>query len=61
MKTESDVLTVSDVARYLQVHTGTIYRLLRARQIPAFKLGGGWRFRKAQIDEWVKKLHFRSR
>jgi len=54
------VLTVKDVADYLQVHTSTIYRLLRRRGIPAFKVGTDWRFNIESIDEW-RKLQERSR
>jgi excisionase family DNA binding protein len=53
------VLTVKDVADYLQVHTSTIYRLLRRKRIPAFKVGTDWRFNIESIDEW-RKLQERS-
>lgn len=50
-----EILTVSMVARYLRCHPGTIYRLLKLRQIPAFKIGGDWRFQKSVIERWLKK------
>ncbi len=37
--TASMVLTVEEVARYLHVHQSTIYRLLRQKELPAFKVG----------------------
>ncbi len=49
---EKNLLTVKDVAAYLQVNQTTIYRLLRRAQIPAFKLGGDWRFNLESIDRW---------
>jgi excisionase family DNA binding protein len=36
------VLTVEEVARYLHVHKSTIYRLLRQKELPAFKVGSDW-------------------
>jgi excisionase family DNA binding protein len=30
-----------------------IYRLLSARKLPGFKVGGAWRFRRADIDSWI--------
>jgi predicted DNA-binding transcriptional regulator AlpA len=24
-----------------------------SRKIPAFKLGGTWRFRRAELDQWI--------
>lgn len=47
------VLTLADVAAYLKVTERTIYRLAGAKKIPAFKVGGVWRFRKTDIDAWI--------
>jgi len=46
------VLTVQNVAVYLHVHPSTIYRLLKKRQLPAFRVGGDWRFNRESIDRW---------
>ena len=46
------VLTVREVADYFQVHPSSIYRLLKRRAIPAFKLGSDWRFMAEDIDRW---------
>lgn len=50
---ESGILTIKAVAEYLKVTERTIYRLAAAKQIPAFKVGGSWRFRQADIDGWI--------
>ena len=47
------VLTLAVVAAYLKVTERTIYRLAGAKKIPAFKVGGSWRFRKTDIDDWI--------
>jgi excisionase family DNA binding protein len=49
---EAPVLTVQDVAKYLQVRPSTIYRLLKQRHLPAFKIGKDWRFNKESVDRW---------
>lgn len=49
------ILTIKEVADYLKVTERTIYRLAAAKQIPAFKVGGSWRFSQADIDEWIKQ------
>ena len=49
---EGEVLTVADVAEYLRVHPSTIYKLLKARTLPAFRIGTDWRFKREHIDEW---------
>ena len=46
------VLTVQNVAQYLHVHPSTIYRLVKKRQLPAFRVGGDWRFNRESIDRW---------
>jgi excisionase family DNA binding protein len=48
------VLTVREVSEYLRVHPMTIYRLVRAKQIPAFRVGGEWRFGIDSIDRWSR-------
>jgi excisionase family DNA binding protein len=44
-----DILTASEVARLLQVHPRTVYKLVKQGALPGRKFGGGWRFRKSEI------------
>jgi len=53
--TEGEILTIKEVAGYLKVTERTIYRLAGAKKIPAFKVGGTWRFSRADIDEWIRR------
>jgi excisionase family DNA binding protein len=48
------VLTLEEVADYLNVHPSTIYRLVKKSQIPAFKIGSDWRFNSDSIERWIK-------
>ena len=50
---EGDILTIKQVAEYLKVTDRTIYKLAVAKKIPAFKVGGTWRFSHADIDRWI--------
>jgi excisionase family DNA binding protein len=52
---ESAVMTLQDVADYLHCHTSTVYRLLKEREVPGFKMGRGWRFLKSDVDKWIAK------
>ena len=36
--TSSTILTVRELSEYLRVHPTTIYRLLRTKQIPGFRV-----------------------
>jgi excisionase family DNA binding protein len=44
------IMTIGEVADYLEVTERTIYRLAGAKQIPAFKVGRSWRFSSLDID-----------
>lgn len=48
------VLTLAEVAAYLKVTERTIYRLAGAKKIPAFKVGGVWRFSRPDIERWIQ-------
>jgi len=48
------VLTLSEVSDYLNVSPVTIYRLLRRKQIPAFRLAGNWRFNVEDLALWME-------
>ncbi len=45
-----ETYTVEEVAKALKLHPYTVRRLVREGKIPAFKVGGQWRFSKNQID-----------
>lgn len=49
---DQPVFTLQQVARYLNVHRNTIYRLAQRGHIPAFKVGSDWRFNRESIDAW---------
>ena len=48
--------TVDEVAKALKLNPYTLRRLVREGKIPAFKIGGQWRFRKDEIDRFTKNL-----
>lgn len=48
-----DILTIKEVAQYLKVTERTLYRLAQEGKIPAFKVGGSWRFRREDLDHWI--------
>lgn len=54
--TERDrLMTLQDVAEYLQVKERTIYQWAQKGDIPAFKLGNVWRFKRQDIDLWIEE------
>jgi len=47
------LLTLEEVAEYLNVDRFTVYRLLAQKQLPAFKVGNQWRFKREMIEAWL--------
>jgi excisionase family DNA binding protein len=52
---QPSILTLENVADYLRVHPSTIYRMLKKKQLPAFKIGRDWRFNRESLDRWCSK------
>jgi excisionase family DNA binding protein len=55
MTKSKQVMTIRDVADYLDVHPMTIYKHVREGNIPAFKIGTSWRIRKDSIKKWIEE------
>jgi len=49
------LLTIEEVAKYLNVNRFTVYRLVAQKRLPAFKVGNQWRFSKEMIEAWLMK------
>ncbi len=47
----SRIMTTTEVAHYLRVHQGTLYKLIRRGHIPAFKVGSDYRFHRDAIEK----------
>lgn len=50
------VMTVDQVAAYLQVSKRTVYNMAAAGDLPAAKVGDQWRFYRPEIDRWLMVL-----
>jgi excisionase family DNA binding protein len=53
---EREVITLREAAEYLNCHPTTLYRMVNHGNIPGFRLGGGWRFRRSDLDKWIASL-----
>ena len=52
--TENDLMTLDEVAAYLRLSKDTAYRMAQTGNLPASKVGVQWRFRKADVDQWLE-------
>jgi excisionase family DNA binding protein len=48
-------MIVGEVAAYLKASRATIFRMLKRKELPGFKIGSDFRFRRADIEEWIVK------
>jgi excisionase family DNA binding protein len=61
MEPITNILTVRQLAAYLNMASVTIYRLAARGELPGTKVGGQWRFHKQAIDEWLSRKPDRKR
>lgn len=47
-------LSVAEIAEYLGVTRDSVYRWIDSRNMPSHRVGRRWKFRKEEIDEWVR-------
>ncbi len=48
-----EILTLPEVAQLLKVAEKTVYTMAQKGELPAFKVGGQWRFRRADLDAGI--------
>jgi excisionase family DNA binding protein len=58
MPGEEQVLNAQEAAAYLGGHVETVRRLARKGDIPAYKMGKDWRFRRETLQQWAES-HYR--
>lgn len=55
MTEENEIMTISQVAKYLQISEVTTYRLVQEGKIQAFKVGRGWRVKREDLQGFIEK------
>lgn len=48
-------LSVDEIAAYLGIKRDTVYKWIDQKDMPAHKVGRLWKFKKVEIDEWVRR------
>ena len=48
-----EVMTIDDLAVYLQVSKSSLYKLAQEGRVPGQKVGRHWRFLRTTIDRWL--------
>jgi len=50
-----EILTIQELAEYLKLNEKTAYRLAGEGKLPGFKVGGSWRFKREDIEQWIEE------
>lgn len=53
---EPEIMTIAQVANYLQISEITTYKWVNDGKIPAFKIGRHWRVKKEDLSELIERL-----
>ena len=51
---DPEFLTIREVAELLRIGEKTAYTLVQTGELPGFKAGGQWRFRRSDLDAWIE-------
>lgn len=52
---DDPILTVSQVAEYLQLSKSKVYYMIQRRNIPFVRLGKNVRIRRSDLLQWIEK------
>ena len=58
--TDDRWLSVEEIAEHLGVTKDSVYRWIERKGLPAHKVGKLWKFKKEEVDEWVRSGHARE-
>ncbi len=49
------VLTLTEASELLKCSEKTLTKLAKSGEIPSFKVGMRWRFRRGDLDQWMQE------
>jgi len=56
----TQLMTVQQVAEYLQMSNDKIYDMAQKGELPALEIRQQWRFNREEVDAWLKKYAVNS-
>lgn len=51
----NDLMKTEEVLGYLAISRTKLWQLVNKEGLPAFKIGGDYRYRRSEIDAWIEK------
>ncbi len=58
---DEGLVTIKEISSLLNIAEKTIYKMAAEERIPAYKLGGSWRFSIAEVQRWLAEQHNQRR
>jgi excisionase family DNA binding protein len=55
MTTREPLIGVREAADFLSISERRLYAFARAGQVPAYRVGGLWKFRESELEEWLQR------
>ena len=53
-QTDDRWVSVDEISTYLGVRRDTVYKWIVRKSLPVHKVGRLWKFRKSEVDDWVR-------
>lgn len=50
----ADIMSIDEVVHYLSINRKTACRFAVDSNLPGFRVGGTWRFRRVDIEDWIE-------
>lgn len=54
LNTEDRWFSIHEICEHLGVSSDTVYKWIDKHAMPAHRMGRLWKFKKGEVDEWVK-------
>ena len=52
---DDELMTTRDVMAFLNFSRTKVWELVQHKQLPAFKLGGDYRYRRSEVLQWLER------
>ncbi|GHT27548.1 hypothetical protein FACS18942_07030 [Planctomycetales bacterium] len=57
---DETLLTMAEVMTMLNLSRTKVWTMIQKDELPAFKFGGDYRFRKSEVQQWMEKFRVQN-
>lgn len=54
----SELMTTKELMDYLDMSRTKVWELVHKKGLPAFRIGGDYRYRRHEVDKWIEGQRF---